>query len=368
MIDGKEVRGTLSFTSAKESFGVNFVTRIRHELKFSRKGDEIIPFVMLLGGELKTGKFVFLADSVYDVKMVFVPQNEFLILHELMRWYVTPMIDSIPVKSHIDKNIVNLFIELNGVRRQGRLAILVNSDTIDLRSASYKDTVILFVPDEIKPPEFAHIVLFEVNRAELSQDAQRELSYIGEFLKIYPEMKVELAGHCDSTGSEKRNQELSRARVNAVKRYLINLGIDSTRIITEWFSSHKPILPNTKPEWREVNRRTEIKTYGAPFGYLFFFGGREPKLDKLACAKLDRIARILVTRRTANAVVISYCDELEKSFGNLPKKRVEIIKKYLLQKGVDPRRIMVKSINYKLVPSIGSLRDINRAVEIFIQF
>jgi outer membrane protein OmpA-like peptidoglycan-associated protein len=59
-------------------------------------------------------------------------------------------------------------------------------------------------------------------------------------------------------GSDEDNQNLSEQRAKSVKKVLISMGIEPNRMTTKGFGESKPIVPNTTPENRAKNRRTEF--------------------------------------------------------------------------------------------------------------
>ena len=88
---------------------------------------------------------------------------------------------------------------------------------------------------------------------------------VASILGKYPQLKVEVAGHTDSIGTEQYNQGLSERRAKAVYDYLTAHGIDAGRLVgPHGFGESHPIAPNTNadgsdnPEGRARNRRTEL--------------------------------------------------------------------------------------------------------------
>jgi outer membrane protein OmpA-like peptidoglycan-associated protein len=78
-------------------------------------------------------------------------------------------------------------------------------------------------------------------------------------MQDHPEIVVEISGHTDSDGSDSYNQQLSYDRANSVKQWLVNNGIDGSRIETQGFGEGRPIAPNDTPENKLKNRRIEFK-------------------------------------------------------------------------------------------------------------
>ena len=101
-------------------------------------------------------------------------------------------------------------------------------------------------------------VLFSSNKTKLQAGGMRSLHKLADFLKQYPERKVLVEGHTDSTGSDDRNQELSERRANAVKTALEDMGISSDRISTRGYGKSFPVASNSTAASRQLNRRVEI--------------------------------------------------------------------------------------------------------------
>ena len=80
-----------------------------------------------------------------------------------------------------------------------------------------------------------------------------------KFLKKNPKVTVKVEGHTDSTGSKVFNQTLSEKRAKAVSNYLIEKGVEKSRISIKGYGPSKPIATNTTKEGRAKNRRTELK-------------------------------------------------------------------------------------------------------------
>lgn len=89
------------------------------------------------------------------------------------------------------------------------------------------------------------------------------LSRLLKFMKDNPEVKIELAGHTDSVGSEESNQVLSENRAGAIAQYLLSNGIDDSRFRAVGYGMNKPVDTNETEEGRANNRRTEFTILNA---------------------------------------------------------------------------------------------------------
>ena len=74
-------------------------------------------------------------------------------------------------------------------------------------------------------------------------------------------IQLKLAGHTDNVGSDAANLSLSRNRADAVKNYMINKGVKSSKIEAEGFGESKPIESNKTASGRQKNRRVEFTIY-----------------------------------------------------------------------------------------------------------
>ena len=101
-------------------------------------------------------------------------------------------------------------------------------------------------------------ILFEFDSFELGSKAEPVLKKVFQVLGEYPENSVVIEGHTDSEGADTYNQTLSENRANSVKEWLVNAGIDSSRLQTIGYGEDKPVATNETDEGRSRNRRVEI--------------------------------------------------------------------------------------------------------------
>ena len=108
-------------------------------------------------------------------------------------------------------------------------------------------------------------VNFDFDKDSLRPDAVAILDEAIAILGKYPQLRVEVAGHTDSVGTDEYNQALSDRRARAVYDYLTGHGIDAGRLSgPTGYGESRPIAQNTNedgsdnPEGRARNRRTEL--------------------------------------------------------------------------------------------------------------
>jgi len=102
-------------------------------------------------------------------------------------------------------------------------------------------------------------VFFESGKWELDEKSKPELDKLVRLLKANPALRLEISGHTDDVGDDKRNLELSLKRANAVRNYLTAAGIDPKRLETKGYGETRPVVPNTSDEARQQNRRMEAQ-------------------------------------------------------------------------------------------------------------
>ncbi len=102
-------------------------------------------------------------------------------------------------------------------------------------------------------------LFFDLGKAILKPESEPELKRIQQVMKENMALVIEISGHTDNTGSDEINNKLSLERANAVKDYLLNGNIDSSRIRTKGYGKSKPKADNSTEEGRQINRRVEIE-------------------------------------------------------------------------------------------------------------
>lgn len=106
---------------------------------------------------------------------------------------------------------------------------------------------------------FDKMIHYEVNKADLKADTYPHLDHLYDLMIQYPTYWVTIDGHTDNSGTDEINDPLSQARVDNVKNYLIQKGIEPSRIIARGHGSHEPLVPNTSEANMAKNRRTEVR-------------------------------------------------------------------------------------------------------------
>lgn len=101
-------------------------------------------------------------------------------------------------------------------------------------------------------------ILFATASYELSDKSKFVIDQFIDFLRETPNVKIEIQGHTDNEGDPQRNLQLSDDRAKAVMQYIVSKGIAANRMTYKGYGQSKPKVPNTTPENKAKNRRTEF--------------------------------------------------------------------------------------------------------------
>ena len=117
-------------------------------------------------------------------------------------------------------------------------------------------------PDEVPQPPKKVFVLdgvnFESGKSTITQDSYISLMKVVDIMETFPESTFEIVGHTDNVGNKDKNMTLSADRASAVKNFLVEKGINESRMTTKGLGDTKPVASNKTPEGRAQNRRIEF--------------------------------------------------------------------------------------------------------------
>jgi OmpA-OmpF porin, OOP family len=103
-----------------------------------------------------------------------------------------------------------------------------------------------------------HGILFDVGKASVRPESMGTIRQIMAALNADGSLKLEIDGHTDSDGDAAKNLALSSARADAVRKVLVDQGVDGSRLIAKGFGASKPIDSNSTAEGKANNRRVEL--------------------------------------------------------------------------------------------------------------
>ena len=105
-----------------------------------------------------------------------------------------------------------------------------------------------------------HNVSFGAGQSSFSNPGEnKDVQNLLQALNDQPELKLELGGYTDNTGSAAKNVEISAKRAKFIYDYLISQGIAQERLSYKGYGPEKPLYSNRYSSTREGNRRIEVK-------------------------------------------------------------------------------------------------------------
>ena len=102
-------------------------------------------------------------------------------------------------------------------------------------------------------------VQFKTNKDILLPSSAKDLQQLAEYLIKNEDMTAEIIGHTDNVGNPESNKLLSKQRAESVKRFLVSLGVNGSRLNTIGMGDTLPKSSNDTEEGRLMNRRVEVK-------------------------------------------------------------------------------------------------------------
>ena len=144
------------------------------------------------------------------------------------------------------------------VNKKGYLPYSANYDLAGVDTAGNYELQIKLKPVKAGTKFTLRNILYDTDSYVLKQESFTELDKLVQFLKDNPNLKAEIQGHTDNEGSPEHNKVLSLNRAKSVVEYLIEKGIDKTRLTYVGFGESQPVAENATEAGRRLNRRTEV--------------------------------------------------------------------------------------------------------------
>jgi len=111
---------------------------------------------------------------------------------------------------------------------------------------------------EQKQPLVLEGVQFEPDTANLTRGSRAVLDDVAESLRSHPDAHFEVSGYTDATSTSAHNLRLSQRRAEAVRQYLVDAGVEASRLVAKGYGEERPVADNDTASGRAQNRRVEI--------------------------------------------------------------------------------------------------------------
>jgi outer membrane protein OmpA-like peptidoglycan-associated protein len=106
--------------------------------------------------------------------------------------------------------------------------------------------------------ELKQKIFFATDKTQILPRSFAMMNEVTEALKQRPSIRVRIEGHTDSRGTHEHNMTLSQGRANSVRQYLVDHGVDPTRMDSIGYGPDRPLATNKTAAGREMNRRVEF--------------------------------------------------------------------------------------------------------------
>ncbi len=382
--------GKLVLIDEKGEIKTTILTRTPERFKFNlvMKNGKIKPVIVTSTGKEKTGEIVFIGEEGRKVILKIVDKETegaqkitFVTKEGRKEFYVIPVTETgekAQIKfEKVGDKLVPVFV-MGEQKEYGKLVITTEDGKVQkflIAEGEKGEAPVAFIETAEKVvtqsgPVIAHTVFFDFGSAKLRPEAKKELKLIAKVLETYKNLEVRISGHCDDIGPRDVNLRLSQKRAEAVKDYLVSLGVHPLRMIVKGYGEDRPLVPNKDEQSRQINRRVEIRSVPLSITmHNVFFDFAKADLRPEAKFELRLIARVIKENPDAKVEVVGYCDDIGSEEANLrlSLKRARAVKDFLVKCGVPPDRIIIKGYGEKrpLVPNVDALtRQVNRRVEI----
>lgn len=102
-------------------------------------------------------------------------------------------------------------------------------------------------------------VTFDTGKDTIKPESFERLDGVVEYMSHKKDVKIEISGHTDNVGKPETNKQLSLRRAQACRKYLVDKGIEESRVTAVGFGDEQPVASNDTPAGRAQNRRIEAK-------------------------------------------------------------------------------------------------------------
>ena len=148
---------------------------------------------------------------------------------------------------------------------RGKYEPIASNESEEGRSQNRRvDIIVVAEPRALDTIRFPSVALFPRRSAEITEAGRAIMEQNrAESRELLSRASyIEVVGHTDDVGDDAYNQELSEQRAAAVRDYLVETGVDASKIVTIGAGENSPVASNTTDEGRAENRRVDVLVLG----------------------------------------------------------------------------------------------------------
>lgn len=140
----------------------------------------------------------------------------------------------------------------------------IGSTTQEPLGCPTKPALVVVTDCEVKITQQIH---FEFNKDKIRPESFPVLDAVVEALQKNQAIKIEVQGHTDNKGAAAYNKNLSDRRAKSVMKYLLEHGVEFSRLASHGFGFERPLVDNSTEQNRALNRRVQfVRTEGVKEG------------------------------------------------------------------------------------------------------
>jgi peptidoglycan-associated lipoprotein len=149
-------------------------------------------------------------------------------------------------------------------------APVVNTDDADAKRKAAEEAARLQAEEEARRKAEAEAaykqaadaalkdINFDFDKSDIREVDKPKLQAIADFMKAYPQAKVQIAGNCDERGTVEYNLALGERRAHAAQSYLVTLGTPDARLSSISYGKERPKAQGHDEESWLINRNCEF--------------------------------------------------------------------------------------------------------------
>jgi len=153
----------------------------------------------------------------------------------------------------IDQGIGN--VETSGQRQVCPPDTITYAITATGAGGTATSSATINVTQPVAMPPGLENIYFDFDKAFIRNDAKPILENVAAYMKKNPGAMLQIEGHCDERGTSEYNMALGQRRADSTKKYLVNLGVDGSRLSTISYGEEKPADPGHNEAAWAKNRR-----------------------------------------------------------------------------------------------------------------
>jgi outer membrane protein OmpA-like peptidoglycan-associated protein len=187
-------------------------------------------------------------------------------------------------------------------------------------------------------------IFFDPDQFAITDQIKKQLKNVSGFLDSYPNLQLEIQGHSNKKEGDVKEIKIGDKRANAVKNYLISLGVDRQRLITASFGSWRAICHKIS---KKCSSNSKVHINPVDWGYIFkdiYFDSDQFTLNDQVKDQLKPISEYL-NRSDLFIEIQGHCDERGSNIENIARgeKRADAVKDHLVSLGIKSQRLFVTS-------------------------